>query len=86
MKVICITHQNFASYPFDNIPRPDIGDEVTVIRETYFHEVPTYILEEYSPFYHYDRRWFAIKSDVDETQLSRENEMTKQEVYEPTTL
>lgn len=77
MKVICITHKNFSGYPLHDIPKPDIGDEVTVIAESYYRDVPTYILAEYHPYSHFDRRWFARPSDIDETQLARERELAK---------
>lgn len=76
MKVICITHENFSGYPHDNIPKPDIGEEVTVVAEAHYREVPTYILAEYGIFNHYDRRWFSPKSDIDETEIVKKRKAT----------
>jgi hypothetical protein len=78
MKVICTNHKNHSGIPFHDIPKPDIGDEVTVVAEDNYKGVPTYILAEYSIWFQYDQRWFSPKSDIDETDLIKERKPVKQ--------
>lgn len=48
MKVMCVTHENFSNIPVDSsVPRPDIGDTVTVVDETVFCGVDCFMFEEY---------------------------------------
>lgn len=77
MKVICTNHKNFTNLPCNPaIPRPAIGEEVTVIEETCYYGIDCYIFEEYKPLvgdYVYDKRNFsALGSDLDETTLVNE--------------
>jgi hypothetical protein len=76
MKVVCMTHKNFTQYPFTpGVPRPAIGEQVTVIGNKKYLGIDCYILDEYkSPFYPmynylYDQRNFAPLSNLDETTL-----------------
>lgn len=80
MKVICTSHENFAKRPIDpHVPRPAIGEEVTVIGDRIFcGNIDCYLLAEYtspSPIYvwGYDKRNFSpLGTDLDETELVTE--------------
>lgn len=89
MKVICMSHENFANIPIDpDVPRPAIGEEVTVIGERVFKgSIDCYLLAEYtspSPIYvwGYDKRNFSpLGTDLDETALVTEE--FEEKYYEP---
>lgn len=80
MKVVCMTHENFSNIPYDrSVPRPDIGDTVTVVGERKFCGIDCFMFAEYicpNPMWEwmYDKRNFSPLSNIDETELVNEKE------------
>lgn len=84
MQALCTTHEKFGNltcHPW--MPKPDVGEIVTVIGEKVFDVgLDCYLLAEYtSPdpnyIWGYDKRNFSILPGIDESELVNE----KEEVY-----
>lgn len=76
MRVKCIKRHTRNNLGLNNVPGPDVGDEVTVVGEQEFYDRLYFRLEEYYEFkgkrLWFDAKNFAVPSDLDETELVTE--------------